>query len=150
MMLTTKGRYAVMAIIDIATYGNEATPITLNEIANRQNIATSYLEQIFNKLKVASLVKSIKGPGGGYILNQDIKKCKIKNIIDAVEENLTMTRCGMDEKTCRINSKEKCTTHYLWEGLSLNIKNYLNEISISDLLSGKIKQQVLSLRNVNS
>jgi Rrf2 family iron-sulfur cluster assembly transcriptional regulator len=149
-MLTTKSRYAVMAIIDIATYGNTTKPINLSDIASRQNIATNYLEQIFNKLKFANLVKAIKGPGGGYVLNKNFDEFTIKSIIDAVEENLEMTRCGENEKGCGHNPNVKCSTHYLWEGLTLKIQSYLNEIYVSDLLSGKIKEQVLLLRNISN
>ena len=148
MMLTTKSRYAVMALIDMATYSDNAKPINLNEISVRQNIALNYLEQIFNKLKLAKLVKSVKGPGGGYLINKSFDEVTIKSIIDAVEENLEMRRCQNGQGGCSSKSSAKCSTHYLWEGLTLQIQNYLKEIYISDLLSGRLKEQVMSLRNV--
>lgn len=146
MMLTTKARYAVMAIVDMAAQGvfmEEAQKATcLNDIANRQDITVAYLEQIFCKLKSAGIVKSQRGPGGGYILTKPAAQIAIAEIINAVEEPMKMTRCGTKEepvhqKGC-IHSKAKCTTHKLWEGLENQIQNYLTSITIDDVLNKKV------------
>jgi Rrf2 family iron-sulfur cluster assembly transcriptional regulator len=135
MMLTTKSRYAVMAIMEVASK-NAIAPMKLADISINQNIPLSYLEQIFLKLKKADLVSSVKGPGGGYHLNSSSDKITIEDIIDAVEENLKMTRCAKD-KSCRKNGIN-CQTHDLWKGLSKHIRAYLASISIADVISGKI------------
>ena len=135
MMLTTKSRYAVMAVIEVAAK-NSRTPIRLADISERQNIPLNYLEQIFLKLKKANLVRSVKGPGGGYHLNLSSKEISIENIVDAVEENLKMTRCSKD-KNCRKNGVN-CKTHDLWKGLGRHIREYFANISIDDVISGEI------------
>lgn len=135
MMLTTKSRYAVMAVIEVANTNNKS-PIRLADISERQNIPLNYLEQIFLKLKKASLVSSVKGPGGGYYLNLSSEKISIESIVDAVEENLKMTRCSKD-KNCRKNGIN-CKTHDLWKGLGRHIREYFANISIADVISGKI------------
>ena len=133
MMLTTKGRYAVMAILDMASLGVQK-PITLSEISVRQNIPLNYLEQIFSKLKFAGLVHAIKGPGGGYIINTPLNKLTIADIIDAVSENIEMTRCGIKSHVGCMPGPTKCKTHNLWQGLSEHIRNYFSAISIADIL----------------
>jgi len=136
MMLTTKGRYAVMAILEVAPT-HSGKPVKLLEIAQRQNISLSYLEQIFLKLKKASIVRSVRGPGGGYILNGALDEIKIADIIDAVEENIEMTRCSSKTKTgCMVN-KTRCKSHHLWKGLGDHIRNYFDSISIADVISGE-------------
>ncbi len=134
-MLTTKSRYAVMAVIEVAATNNKS-PIRLADISERQNIPLNYLEQIFLKLKKANLVSSVKGPGGGYYLNLSSEKISIESIVDAVEENLKMTRCSKD-KNCRKNGIN-CKTHDLWKGLGRHIREYFANISIADVISGKI------------
>jgi Rrf2 family iron-sulfur cluster assembly transcriptional regulator len=134
-MLTTKSRYAVMAIMEVASR-DSLDPTKLSDISISQNIPLSYLEQIFLKLKKADLVKSVKGPGGGYHLNVPKEQITIENIIDAVEENLKMTNCSKD-KDCRKNGIN-CQTHDLWKGLSKQIRNYFASISIDDVISGNI------------
>ncbi len=135
MMLTTKGRYAVMAILEIASKPEEK-PVTLAGIASRQNIPLNYLEQIFIMLRKAGIVKSVKGPGGGYIIHSGLDKIKIANIIDAVNENIEMTRCSPGvEKNC-MHNKTKCNTHDLWRGLSNHIRNYFEAISVADVITG--------------
>ena len=135
MMLTTKSRYAVRAVMEVASK-NELTPMRLADISANQDIPLSYLEQIFLKLKKADLVSSVKGPGGGYHLKNSSDQITIENIIDAVEENLKMTKCSKD-KNCRKNGVN-CKTHDLWKGLSRHIRNYFASISIADVISGKI------------
>lgn len=135
MMLTTKSRYAVMAVIEVAAR-ESSVPIRLADISEKQNIPLNYLEQIFLKLKRANLVRSVKGPGGGYHLNMPSKEISIESIIDAVEENLKMTRCSKD-KNCRKNGVN-CKTHELWKGLGRHIRAYFANISIADVVSDEI------------
>lgn len=137
MMLTTKGRYAVIAIVDIASFKKVQKPVNLFTISERQNIAVSYLEQIFIKLKQAKIVNSIKGPGGGYILNQDASMIKIDTIIDAVNENINMTKCSKDKQKCLANNM-MCNSHFLWLGLGNKIREYLSNISVADVLENRI------------
>ena len=121
MILTTKGRYAVMAIIDIADNGNNC-PTPLSAISQRQNISLSYLEQIFTRLKKSGIVKSVKGPGGGYVLDKDSKEITIADIIAATGESIKM----------------KCKTHDLWHGLEQRIFDYLKSISLFDVCNSNI------------
>jgi Rrf2 family iron-sulfur cluster assembly transcriptional regulator len=131
MLLTTKGRYAVMAVIEIA--GNDsAKPISLSAIAETQDISLSYLEQIFMQLKNAGIVKAIRGPGGGYILARSGNEITIADIIKATGESIKMTRCSDQKKSCNI-SGIKCKTHHLWRGLEDNIYAYLNSITLNDI-----------------
>lgn len=136
MMLTTKSRYAVMAVVEVAA-NNSGMPMKLADISANQTIPLNYLEQIFQMLKKAELVKSVKGPGGGYLLTNNSEQITIENIIDAVEENLKMTRCAKD-KNC-MKDGIHCQTHNLWKGLSRQIRNYFASISIADVLKGEIK-----------
>lgn len=112
MQLTTKARYAVMAILEMASkVANH--PITLADISQHQHIPINYLEQIFSKLRRANLVKSVKGPKGGYIINSPLKALTIANIIDAVEENIEMTRCMSKLNANCMPNKIQCNSHYL-------------------------------------
>lgn len=136
MILTTKARYAVMAMIEIAGNYNEEKlkPTSLSEISNTQKISLSYLEQIFSLLKKADIVKSIKGPGGGYVLNKNHDEITIAQIIKAIGEPIKMTNCSSKQKSCTNATKNaKCKTHNLWQGLERNIFNYLNSISLEDI-----------------
>jgi Rrf2 family iron-sulfur cluster assembly transcriptional regulator len=132
-MLTTKSRYAVTAMIEVAAGGSN--PVKLSDISIKQNISLSYLEQIFAKLKKASLVSAVKGPGGGYLLKNTSEEISIADIIDAVDENLKMTRCSTDN-TCR-RGGINCNTHNLWKGLSAQIRNYFMSISIADVIDNR-------------
>ena len=140
MMLTTKSRYAVMAILEVAS-SDSKKPMRLSDISEKQTIPLNYLEQIFLKLKKANIVKSVKGPGGGYCLNSASELLNIIEIIDAVEENTKMTRCFVD-KTCRKNGA-KCMTHDLWKGLGNQIRNYFSSISVADVMSGEIDFHII-------
>jgi Rrf2 family iron-sulfur cluster assembly transcriptional regulator len=132
MMLTTKGRYAVMAMVDIAHCGG-SHPVNLEKISERQDIAVNYLEQIFVKLRKNGLVLSIKGPGGGYKLNDLAERITIADIIKAVNEPMEMTRCNKQHQAGCIQKKTRCLTHDLWDGLTRRIDNYLSEITIADV-----------------
>lgn len=142
MMLTTKGRYAVMAMVDIAM-SSRGNAVSLQEIASRQNIALNYLEQIFTKLKKEGLVTSVRGPGGGYLLSQSAEMIRIADIILAVEESLKITRCSDVERSGCMNDKSRCLTHDLWEGLGNHIYSYLHSISLADVTGRKVPQDML-------
>lgn len=131
MILTTKGRYAVMAVIEIANCKTDA-PISLLNISKRQEISLSYLEQIFSHLKKHGVVKSIKGPGGGYLLGKKANEISVADIIKAIGEPIKMTRCNNVNKSCVSNST-KCKTHNLWHGLEQNIYHYFNSISLESI-----------------
>ncbi len=141
MMLSTKGRYAVMAMVDLATQTTEK-PIALAMIAERQEIPLAYLEQIFAKLKRADIVASNRGPGGGYKLARDADAISIMQIIAASEEDLTMTRCNSSEKPgCMQSNRARCLTHDLWEGLEQQIEHYLETLSLADVCSRKVTEK---------
>jgi Rrf2 family iron-sulfur cluster assembly transcriptional regulator len=131
MKLTTKGRYAVTAMLDLAL--NDADePVSLADISERQDISLSYLEQLFSKLRKAGLVVSMRGPGGGYRLKADAKDIPIAEIISAVDENIDATRCG---GMANCQSDSPCLTHNLWADLSDQIRVFLSEISLEDMKS---------------
>ena len=136
MKLTTKGRYAVMAMADLASYQN-GKPVSLNDISLRQNISLSYLEQLFSKLKNEKLVKSIRGPSGGYILEKNPKDIKLSNIIFAVDEQVRTLNCKKDSKKGCNGKTMKCITHNLWDDLEQHINNFFENVSLSDLLKQK-------------
>lgn len=136
MMLTSRGRYAVMALLELAVLSKCSRPISLFKLSSAQNIPLKYLEQIFCKLKKAGLVKSVKGPGGGYILNNSSDKINIADIFDAVNENIKMTKCSKNKTSCMRNSI-KCKTHELWQGLGDQIRNYFSHISVADLVDNQ-------------
>ena len=122
MQLTTKGRYAVTAMLDLAS-NDTGKPITLDIISQRQNISLSYLEQLFAKLRRAELVKSVRGPGGGYLLDAEAKDINLTQIIEAVDENIDLRRCkGMN--AC--HNGRQCISHQLWCEVSEQIRTFLN------------------------
>ena len=131
MILTTKARYAVTAMLDIA-YHTEGKPISLPEIAVRQNISLSYLEQLFSRLKKNGLVDSIKGPGGGYRLSKGADDIVISDVIHAVEENLETTACN-GKSNCHNN--QQCLSHNLWEDLGTEIKNFLSDVTLQQVIA---------------
>ena len=141
MRLTTKGRYAVTAMLDLAFY-SQARPVTLTDIAARQTISLSYLEQLFARLRRAGMVKGVRGPGGGYKLCRKASEINVADIITAVDESLDSTKCG-GEANCQ--KEQSCLTHDLWMGLSDQIRNYLEGISLADLLE-KDQVQVVAKR----
>ncbi|TNH03683.1 Fe-S cluster assembly transcriptional regulator IscR [Testudinibacter sp. TR-2022] len=143
MKLTSKGRYAVTAMLDIALHsqrGEIEMPITLAEISDRQQISLSYLEQLFAKLRRYGLVKSVRGPGGGYLLGMPIDKIAIGMIIAAVNENITATKCK-GKGNCQ--GGITCLTHSLWEQLSEEIEDFLNGITIADLVNKQNQRSAL-------
>ena len=142
MKLTTKGRYAIIAMIDIALRSNN-TPVSLSEIAKRQEISLSYLEQLFSKLKSGSLVKSIRGPGGGYILDRDPSKITFFEIITSVDENMDQTQCG---GAMNCNNAKPCLTHYVWSELTDKIYNYMKGISLGDVINRDDVRNIINKR----
>jgi Rrf2 family iron-sulfur cluster assembly transcriptional regulator len=131
MRLTTKGRYAVTAMLVLVLH-SQNTPVTLTEIATRQTISLSYLEQLFSRLRKADLVKGVRGPGGGYRIRQTPELISIASIIEAVNEPIDSTKCG-GEENCQHDSI--CLTHDLWAGLSDHIQDYLSQITLADLIA---------------
>jgi len=130
MRLTTKGRFAVTAMLDLALRETKG-PVTLAGISERQCISLSYLEQLFGKLRRAELVDSVRGPGGGYTLAKMPDDITVANIIAAVDEPVDATQCGGREN-CRDN--HRCMTHDLWTNLNVTIFNYLTQVSLADLV----------------
>ena len=133
MKLTTKGRYAVTAMLDLALH-NDKGPVTLADIADRQGISLSYLEQLFSSLRKKNLVTSVRGPGGGYSLAGTPADVNIAEVITAVDEKVDATKCA-GEGNCHNN--ERCLTHGLWYDLSNRIFDYLSDISLQDLVDRK-------------
>ncbi len=140
MKLTTKGRYAVMAMLDLSLHSQD-TPVALNDISVRQGISLSYLEQLFSKLRRNGLVKSVRGPGGGYLLNHSTHEINIAQVIDAVNETTDITQCH-GKADC--NDGRQCLAHNLWCELSEQIHSYLRNISLQSVLD---KQDNLQLEN---
>ena len=134
MKLTTKGRYAVMAMADLASYANEK-PISLTEISLRQKISLSYLEQLFLKLKNNHLVKSVRGPRGGYMLDKKAKDIKLSSIISAVDEEVKTLNCKKDSKKGCDGRSVKCITHYLWDDLEKHINGFFENKNLKELVS---------------
>lgn len=130
MRLTTKGRYAVTAMLDLA-FHSQKRPVTLTDIATRQTISLSYLEQLFARLRRAGMVSGVRGPGGGYKLSRSASEINIADIITAVDEQIDSTKCG-GKGNCQNN--QPCLTHELWMGLSDQIREYLKGISLGELL----------------
>lgn len=138
MRLTTKGRYAVTAMLDLAIHARR-DPVSLADISDRQSISISYLEQLFAKLRKRGLVSSVRGPGGGYQLARSGKEIYIAQIIDAVDETLDTTRCN-GQGDCQQGMM--CLTHELWSDLSAQIHNFLAGISLDELVSRREVQAV--------
>ncbi len=136
MKLTTKGRYAVTAMVDLASRP-AGEPVTLAEIAERQDISLSYLEQLFAKLRRGGLVKSVRGPGGGYLLGYPANETRISDIIIAVDEPIKATRCKTGSpKGCK--SGGRCLTHDLWEELGHQIQMFLNAVTLADVVGKRV------------
>jgi len=130
MKLTTKGRYAVTAMLDLALHANQG-PVSLADISERQGISISYLEQLFAKLRRNDLVSSVRGPGGGYRLSRGSTEIFVAQVVDAVDEPVDLTRC---EGKGNCQNGEPCLTHYLWEDLSQQLHQFLSAISLQSLV----------------
>ena len=132
MILGTKARYAVMAMVELAGHADEK-PVALAELAQAQEITVPYLEQIFSKLKKHGLVRSVRGPGGGYMLAQSAADISIAEVIKAVDESMEMTRCKKHPDHGCMSTRTRCLTHNLWDGLEQQIYGYLQGISLADV-----------------
>ncbi len=139
MRLSTKGRYAVMAMADLAGRG-ETRVVTLSDIAARQDISLPYLEQLFARLRRRGLVKSVRGPGGGYRLARTAAETPVADIVDAVDEPLEAVRCTSEARGC-MPGGERCVTHDLWDDLGRHIHDYLSSVSLDDVVSGRLGRQ---------
>jgi Rrf2 family iron-sulfur cluster assembly transcriptional regulator len=146
MKLTTKGRFAVTAMLDLALYG-AAGPVTLAQISDRQKISLSYLEQLFGKLRRGELVESVRGPGGGYHLAREAAQVSIADIIKAVEEPLDSTQCGGREN-CHEN--QRCMTHDLWEELNGTVQGFLAGVTLSQLVERQRSKSVTVVHHPKS
>tara|TARA_Y100001935_G_scaffold77021_1_gene64339 strand:+ start:768 stop:1193 length:426 start_codon:yes stop_codon:yes gene_type:complete len=136
MKLTSKGRYAVMALVDLARFNN-INPVSLRDISLRQGISLVFLEQIFSKLKKNHIVKSIRGNQGGYILNQSPHDIKLKNIFHAINENVKTVQCKKDSKKGCNGRASKCVTHNLWDELENHINSFFEKKSLEDLIKNQ-------------
>lgn len=141
MRLTTKGRYAVTAVLDLA-FHQEKGPVSLAAISERQDISLSYLEQLFAKLRRNNIVNSTRGPGGGYTLQRNAEEISVSDIILAVDETVKMAGCG-DSEACQ--GDYQCLTHDLWQELSNEIKGFLDGISLAEVMDNQ-KVKEVSLR----
>ncbi|KDN10640.1 MULTISPECIES: Fe-S cluster assembly transcriptional regulator IscR [unclassified Gilliamella] len=140
MKLTSKGRYAVTAMLDVALHADSG-PVSLADISERQEISLSYLEQLFARLRKNGLVRSVRGPGGGYILSRSMDQIAISSIVKAVDETVHATKChGQDG--CQ--GGVRCLTHTLWNDLSERIEDFLTSITLSELVNNKEVKAVAS------
>ncbi len=143
MRLTSKGRYAVTAMLDVALHAKEG-PVPLADISERQDISLSYLEQLFARLRKQGVVTSVRGPGGGYLLGREMSDISIGQIITAVDESVDATRCN-GKSGCQGGAQ--CLTHSLWDELSDRIASFLNDISLKSLVEKQEVKQVAERQN---
>ena len=143
MKLTTKGRFAVTAMLDLAMRQNRG-PVTLAAISERQHISLSYLEQLFGKLRRANLVSSVRGPGGGYNLAQGPNQITVADIVTAVDEPLDATQCGGKENC---HEEKRCMTHDLWATLNEKMYDYLSSVTLADLVAHQSGKQVAVIKD---
>lgn len=140
MKLTTKGRYAVTAVLDLAIH-QENGPVSLAAISERQSISLSYLEQLFSKLRRNGVVNSTRGPGGGYRLKKDAEEITVSDVIIAIDENCDVASCS-ETDSCK--GTYQCLTHDLWQEISNEIRGFLDGISIADVMSGNIDSDLIA------
>jgi len=146
MKLTTKGRFAVTAMLDIAIHESDH-PVTLSAISSRQSISLSYLEQLFNRMRKKNRVKSVKGPGGGYVIAKSYDEISIKEIITSVDEKIDSTQCGGNENC---HEGDRCITHDLWTSLNHKILNFLDSLTLDDLVKKQIvNEQPIEFKKKN-
>jgi len=144
MNFTTKSRYAVNALADLEHLSSYENPVSLKDIADRQGIDLTYLEQLFRKLRIAGIVKSVRGRNGGYVYASNPQNISIKNIMDAVEENLDATKCA---GTSSCHSGQQCNSHKLWDDLNKVVDEFFSDISIADLVE-KPKDPHITLKEI--
>ncbi|WP_392344271.1 Fe-S cluster assembly transcriptional regulator IscR [Pseudoalteromonas prydzensis] len=147
MKLTSKGRYAVTAMLDVALHASVG-PVPLADISERQEISLSYLEQLFARLRKNGLVSSVRGPGGGYLLGRETHAISVGDVINAVDESIDATRCHGATGGCQ--SGMRCLTHTLWSDLSARIEDFLNGITLAELVEQSDVQAVASRQNSNA
>ena len=138
MRLSTKGRYAVMAMADLASFDEAGKPVSLADIAQRQEISLSYLEQLFAKLRRGGLVRSVRGPGGGYRLSRPAAELRVADIVMAVDEPLAATRCKPGSSKGCMGGQGRCITHDLWEELGRQIHLFLSSVTLADVVSKNV------------
>ena len=141
MRLTSKGRYAVMALVDLARFDG-INPVSLRDISLRQGISLDYLEQIFSKLKKNEIVKSIRGTQGGYVLNKNPNDIKLTNIFHAVDEKVKTVQCKKESKKGCNGKSTKCLTHNLWDELETHINNFFDKKSLDDLVKENFERRL--------
>jgi len=139
MRLSTKGRYAVMAMADLAKRGEGDRAVALADIAQRQDISLAYLEQLFARLRRSGLVKSVRGPGGGYRLARAADETAVGEIVTAVDEPLEAVRCSSISTGC-MPGGARCLTHDLWDDLGRHIHDYLASVTLEDVISGRLRR----------
>ena len=150
MKLTSKGRFAVMSLVDIAINSVGNKPVSLSEISSRQNISLPFLEQIFISLKKSGIVKSVRGPSGGYIFAKNPDFIKIYDVIKAIDEDLKIMGCnGVDYGCLPSRRKTKCLTHNLWNKLSNHIFFFLSSVSINDVKKNSYESILISEQSNN-
>ena len=141
MKLTSKGRYAVMALVDLARFNN-INPVSLRDISLRQGISLDYLEQFFSKLRKKEIVQSVRGIQGGYVLNKKANEIKLTNIFDAVDEKVKTVQCKKESKKGCNGKATKCITHNLWDELEIHINTFFENKSLKDLLNNNKETRV--------
>ena len=141
MKLNSRGRYAVMALADMANFDMK-NPVSLRDISLRQNISLVYLEQIFLKLKKNNIVKSVRGANGGYILTKDPEQIKLSNIFSAVDEKVKTVQCKKESKKGCNGKLTKCITHNLWDELELYINDFFDKKNLGDLLKNNLETRI--------
>ena len=141
MKLTSKGRYAVMALVDLAKFNN-INPVSLRDISLRQGISLDYLEQIFSKLRKKEIVLSVRGNQGGYVLNKKAKEIKLTNIFDAVDEKVKTVQCKKESKKSCNGRSTKCLTHNLWDELENHINDFFERKSLEDLVKENNERRI--------
>jgi Rrf2 family iron-sulfur cluster assembly transcriptional regulator len=144
MRLSTKGRYAVMAMTDLAAHQGQAGgrgAVCLADIAERQQISLAYLEQIFSRLRRRNVVDSVRGPGGGYRLAKGAAETSIADIVRAVDEPLKAVRCSGEERLGCLKGGKRCATHALWDAMGRRIEDFLANVSLEDVLAGRFDRE---------
>lgn len=141
MKLSTKARYAVMSLVELATH-DAAQPLGLQEISDLQEISLTYLEQIFMKLRKAGLVESVRGPGGGYLLARPAASVCVADIFEAMEESLQSTRCNAEShQGCRANLG-RCSTHDLWDAMDKELHSFLSRVTLDDVINRRLGKDI--------
>ena len=143
MRITTKGRYGLRAVINLAM-ANHSRPISINSIATEENVSSEFLEQIFFKLKKAGLIKSVRGPGGGFSLNRKPSEISVRNILEAVGETHGLTPCTLRRRTL-CDRPEPCAAHEIWTGLQKAMEDYLSSVTLKDILEKNGKHNFTKL-----